>query len=107
MIVEKYYFESNSISEIKAGIEIMAESNTTVYAQIISDKFGITMNKAGNYLRDLVRDGTLEKVKGRVMLGARSHQMYKLADEYAPSQRVMEMIVVRRDPLVEALFGPA
>lgn len=101
-----YFVPKQSIIDIKVGIEYMAEEGPTC-AQFISDKFGVTLNQAGNYLRDLVKDGTLEKVKGKVRFGNGLHQMYQISTEEKPTQRTMEMVVIKRDPLVAALFGPA
>lgn len=97
--------KARTVDDIKAEIEQMAETGKTCAAYIAA-KFNIPVNRAGNYLRDLVREGTLQKAdKQKFSDGWR--QMYELASEEQPEQRQITFVEVKRDWLVEAFFGPA
>ena len=92
--------------KIKIEIELMAEKGQTC-AKFVSNMYGINLNKAGNYLRELVRDGVLEKVPGKIKLGETFHQFYRISTDEGSEQRALTVVDVRRDHLVEAFFGPA
>lgn len=95
--------KARTVDDIKAEIEQMAETGRTC-AAFVAAQFNIPVNRAGNYLRDLVREGTLQKAdKQKFSDGWR--QMYELASEDQPEQRTLTFVEVKRDYLVQAFFG--
>lgn len=96
--------QSKTMYECLAEIEEMAESQD-LCTKIVSEKLGITVNMAQEYLTKLVKSGALVKTKeGMRILGVPYHK-YELAGNVPKQVKLIDDGIVARDWLQVAFWG--